>query len=130
LQGPESGLAQPEKGEASPPGTKGKRKYREGVSRLTRLGKDRRTVKLSKLLVGQWGEGTGFPLYLALQQTGHARPARRRGPNGAEFGYWLIVPAHDDHFTLCDPINVAREVGLGLLNVDLGHTLILIIAQI
>jgi len=31
----------------------------------------------------------------------------------------LVVPAHNDYVTLFDTLNVAREVGLCLLNADL-----------
>ena len=104
--------------------------YPEAVSCLTRLGKDRRTVKLRKLLIGHSCEGVRLPVNLALQQSSNPGPAHPRSLNSAEFGHWLIVAAHDDHLTLYSPINVTREVGLGLLNVDFCHTLVAILARI
>src|ERR1017187_1546363 len=44
--------------------------------------------------------------------------------NGTEFSDWLVVPADDDHVTIFDLIEITREMGLGLLNVDFDHVLV------
>ena len=82
------------------------------------MGKDRRAVELRKFLSGHWGKGIGFPMYPALQQSGHPDWTSYRSLNSPEFSHWLIMPAHDNHVALFGPVNIALEVGLRILNVD------------
>src|ERR1017187_1715007 len=112
------------RGGANLPETRGMRTYQAATSRRIQMGNDRRTVELRKFLNGHWGEGIGFPMYLALYQSSNAGRTNQWGLNGAEFGHWPVVPADDDHVTLFDSVNVAREVGLGLLNVDSYHAVV------
>lgn len=47
----------------------------------------------------------------------------RNGVNSAKFGHRTVMSAHNDHFTLFYAVNIARKVGLSLLNINLYHPL-------
>ena len=44
--------------------------------------------------------------------------------NRAELGDWLVMPADHNYITIFDLIEITRELGLGLLNVDFDHALV------
>jgi hypothetical protein len=90
------------------------------------VGKERRAVKLRKFLGRHSGEGFGFPMYAALQQPGDAGWMNRRSLNGTKFGNWFVVPTDYNDITIFDLVEIPREVGLGFLNVDSRHTLVLV----
>jgi hypothetical protein len=48
----------------------------------------------------------------------------RRSLNRTEFSDWLVVAADDDDVTIFDQIEIAREMGLGLMNVDFDHVMV------
>jgi hypothetical protein len=83
--------------------------------------KHRCAVEFGKSFGRERIERARSPLDLALQQSRYPMRLERLGVNGAKLGHGLVVSANNDDFTQFHLFDVAGEMRLSFLDVDLDH---------